>query len=247
MIERRMHPLITPARLLKLAIVYLRQSSAPQVRDNWGSTDVQRQQDQLARQFGWSDHLIRTIDEDLGRTATTTKHRSGWHEILRLITSGSVGAVFVWTVSRLNRQLRDFEELRILAKLYGVVLVIDGRPADPGDPQDTVLLQVQALLAQHENSQQAAVMKEARAAKARKGTSCQGSPSAGSSGRMALMTSIPRSRPLSTRWSRYFGRKRRFLQLCVNLCAGVESCRPVPAPVARSSGIPRPPCQCGGS
>jgi len=61
MSERRLHPLITAARLLKVAIIYLRQSSLPQLVKNWGSTDVQNQQTEIARHFGWSEHLIRDV------------------------------------------------------------------------------------------------------------------------------------------------------------------------------------------
>ena len=39
---KQTHPLITPDHLRRLAIVYVRQSTEEQVRDNTGSTEYQR-------------------------------------------------------------------------------------------------------------------------------------------------------------------------------------------------------------
>ena len=47
------HPLITPDHLRRLAIVYMRQSTEEQVRDNVGSTEFQRGLTEVARSFGW--------------------------------------------------------------------------------------------------------------------------------------------------------------------------------------------------
>src|SRR5271167_2415217 len=95
-------------------------------------------------------------------STASTDHRSGWQEMLRRVATGLYSAVFTFNVSRLSREMRDFEELRVLAKIYDVVLVIDGRPADPRDPNDTVLLQVQAALAQHDNHSRAQALSRAR-------------------------------------------------------------------------------------
>ena len=167
--SRLRHPLITLARLRKRALVYLRQSTMEQVRENWGSTSLQRDQVELAQSYGWPQSMIDLIDEDLGRSGASTGHRTGWQQMLRQLPTGTVGAVFTSAVSRLSRELRDFEELRLLAKMYGAILVIDGRPADPADPNDTVLLQVQAAFWQCENHSRAKSMDRARREKARQG------------------------------------------------------------------------------
>lgn len=169
MSERLKHALITPFRLLLSAIVYVRQSSAPQVRENWGSTKIQEEQVALARAYGWSDSLIRVLSGDLGKSGTGTAHRPAWQEMMELIPKRLVGAVFVWNVSRLSREMRDFEDLRVLCKVYDVVLVIDGKPADPKDPNDTVILQIQAVFAQLENHTRAQNMLASRRRKAREG------------------------------------------------------------------------------
>jgi len=60
--------LIKPHHLEQLVILYLRQSSLRQVRDNSGSTKLQKGQENLALEYGWSPKQIRVIDEDLGRS-----------------------------------------------------------------------------------------------------------------------------------------------------------------------------------
>lgn len=150
-IPRLTHPLITPGHLERLLIIYLRQSSPGQVQANWGSTEVQRNQIQLAKAYGWTDERIIVISEDLGKSGATTKGRTGWDNMLDLIASGRVAAVMVINVSRLAREVGDFEELRVLAKRNGVILILDGRPANPADPNDTAMLQVSAVFAQLDN------------------------------------------------------------------------------------------------
>ena len=46
---KQTHPLITPDHLRRLAIVYVRQSTEEQVRDNTGSTEYQRSLVEVAR------------------------------------------------------------------------------------------------------------------------------------------------------------------------------------------------------
>jgi DNA invertase Pin-like site-specific DNA recombinase len=140
-----------------------------QVRHNIGSTDFQRNQVQLARQYGWPDHLIQTVDEDLGRSGSSIVGRSGWKSMLDDIAQNLVGAVLVTNISRLSRQLIDFETFRVLAAYHKVLLIADGRVIDPSDSNDTVLAQVSATIFQFENRKRAEVMRQARFTKARKG------------------------------------------------------------------------------
>lgn len=170
MMVKNRHPFFTPERLRKRCIVYVRQSTMVQVRENWGSTMLQREQQiALARSFGYPESHIDVIDEDLGRSGKSADHRTGWQEMLRRLVTGTYSAVFTTNIARLSREMGDFEELRVIAKLYDVILVVDGRPADPRDPNDTVLLHVQAALAQHDNHSRAQALSSARRAKARTG------------------------------------------------------------------------------
>ncbi len=87
------HPLITARHLALSIIIHLRQSSLGQVRDNWGSTSIQEEQQQLALDYGWRPDQIIIIGADLGKSGSTTVGRTGWEEMLRLIATGTVGAV----------------------------------------------------------------------------------------------------------------------------------------------------------
>jgi DNA invertase Pin-like site-specific DNA recombinase len=140
-----------------------------QVRHNVGSTDFQRAQADLARAYGWPDHLIEIIDEDLGRSGSSTVARSGWQSMLDQMAANQVGAVFAANISRLSRQLLDFETFRVLAAYHKVLLMTDGRVIDPADSNDTVLVQVSATIFQFENRKRAQVMRQARMTKARQG------------------------------------------------------------------------------
>src|SRR5215469_4830218 len=124
---RLTHPLITPDHLRRKALIYLRQSTPEQVRENTGSTDFQRGQRDLAQGYGWPDHLIEMIDEDLGKSGSSTAGRTGWKVMLEQIAAHKVGAVFAANISRLSRQLGDFESFRVLASYNQTLLVTDGR------------------------------------------------------------------------------------------------------------------------
>ena len=115
------HPLITPDHLRRLAIVYVRQSTEEQVRDNTGSTQYQRGLAEVARSFGWQDSNIQIIDEDLGKSGSSTERRTGWQRLQMLIAAKQVGAVFVATISRLSRQVVDFELFGLLAAANGAL------------------------------------------------------------------------------------------------------------------------------
>jgi DNA invertase Pin-like site-specific DNA recombinase len=163
------HPLITPEHLGRKALHYIRQSSAEQVEKNTGSQALQRNQVELARSYGWPDHLIEAIDEDLGKSGSTVDRRTGWQRMLKEIAANRVGAVFSVNISRLGREMLPVEELRILAAHHGTLLCLDGRFSDPANPNDTVLTQITASIAQYENKKRTEHMSAARMAKARSG------------------------------------------------------------------------------
>jgi DNA invertase Pin-like site-specific DNA recombinase len=165
-VVRRTHPLISPAVLARRALIYLRQSTVGQTVEHWGSTEVQRDQVEAARAFGWRDDQIECVEEDLGRSAATAEGRSGFARLLKEVANGTVGAIFAGNVGRLARQVFDFEALRVLCRIHNVILVLDGRPCDPGNPADTVLTQIQAAFAEHDNRVRADGMRRARLKKA---------------------------------------------------------------------------------
>jgi DNA invertase Pin-like site-specific DNA recombinase len=164
------HPLITREHRRRKVLIYLRQSSIEQVEKNTGSQAFQRDQVQLARSYGWTDDLIEVIDEDLGKSGSTVDRRTGWQRMLREIAANRVGAIFSVNISRLGREMLPVEELRILASHHGTLLCLDGRFSDPSNPNDTVLTQITASIAQYENKKRTEHMSNARMAKAKAGS-----------------------------------------------------------------------------
>jgi hypothetical protein len=84
--RRLSHPLITDRHLELSILIYLRQSTPGQVRDNWGSTTLQEELVELALAYGWSLEQIIVINEDLGKSGSTTVGRAGWQQMLDLIS-----------------------------------------------------------------------------------------------------------------------------------------------------------------
>jgi hypothetical protein len=88
-----MSPKITAEHLRRVAVVYVRQSSAAQVHEN---TESQRRQYELAdtaRTMGFAS--IETIDDDLGKSGSGLVERPGFTRLVALVCGGGVGAVFL--------------------------------------------------------------------------------------------------------------------------------------------------------
>ena len=83
------HPLVTPDHLRRLAVIYIRQSTEEQVRENVGSTAYQRSLTAVAQSYGWPDSLIETIDEDLGKSGSASERRTGWQRLHTMIAAGA--------------------------------------------------------------------------------------------------------------------------------------------------------------
>jgi hypothetical protein len=65
------HPKIRPDHLRRHAVVYVRQSSAHQVRGNRESSDRQYGLVERAKALGWAAKFVQTIDEDQGRSGAS--------------------------------------------------------------------------------------------------------------------------------------------------------------------------------
>ena len=130
------HPLIRPDHLRRLAVVYIRQSTEEQVRDNTGSTDFQRSLAGVAQSYGWPESLVEIIEDDLGITGSSTERRTGWKRLQIMMAAKQVGAVYLASIFRLSRQLIDFEVFRLIAAANDMLIYTDGRFVDPADSND---------------------------------------------------------------------------------------------------------------
>ena len=163
------HPAITPDHLRRLAVVYVRQSSERQVREHTGSAQFQRNLAAVARSYGWPESQIKIIEDDLGKSGSSTEGRSGWQRLQQMIEAEEVGAVFGANISRLSRRVIDFELFRLRAACHNTLLYIDGRFMNPADSNDTIVSQIIAMVAQYENRKRAELMMQGRLAKAKRG------------------------------------------------------------------------------
>jgi DNA invertase Pin-like site-specific DNA recombinase len=92
---------ITPAHLGRRALIYVRQSSLAQVRENTESTARQYALADEAVRLGWARQAVEVIDADLGLSGRSADGRSGYKDLVARVCLGEVGAIFGLEVSRL--------------------------------------------------------------------------------------------------------------------------------------------------
>ena len=95
--ETMTRPVITVKHLSPRAMSM--PDEAVQLREETGGRNVRLNQLQLVRQYGWLDHMIVLIAEDMGKPAFSV-HRSGYQRMLDQIMTGGVGAIFAASVCR---------------------------------------------------------------------------------------------------------------------------------------------------
>src|SRR5271167_2545792 len=99
MTELLHNPKIKPEHLARKAIVYLRQSSERQVRQNKESQLLQYAMAERVRALGWQQ--VEIINSDLGSSAgLAAAQREGFERVLSLVALGEVGIVGSRELSR---------------------------------------------------------------------------------------------------------------------------------------------------
>src|SRR5207237_10151646 len=119
--EERMNPKLTPERLARKALVYVRQSKPSQLINNQESTRLQFSLVDRASALGFQQVVI--VDDDLGRTGSGLVDRPGFQRLAAEVCSGEVGAVFCVEASRLARNGRDWHHVIELCCMVGAVVV----------------------------------------------------------------------------------------------------------------------------
>jgi len=142
------HPKLTPDRLSREAIVYIRQSTPTQVLHHQESQRRQYGLAQRARELGF--HRITVIDQDLGRTASGFVERQGFQRLVAHVCGGEVGAVLCIEASRLARNGRDWHHLIELCGMVGAVLIDPDGIYDPSLLNDRMLLGLKGQMSEYE-------------------------------------------------------------------------------------------------
>lgn len=141
---------ITTAHRAKLAYVYVRQSSPGQVRHHQESTELQYRLVERAAVFGWPRERVHVIDDDLGKSGTSSKDRYGFQTLIAEVGLGKAGLVMSLDASRLARNNRDWHQLLELCSLFGVLIADGERLYDPAAYHDRLLLGLSGIMSEAE-------------------------------------------------------------------------------------------------
>ncbi len=163
--------------LTKIAVVYLRQSSLGQLRDNVVATQEQYRLREIPERLGFPAENILVVDEDLGVSGQTIAGRLGMLRVIGLLEEGRVSAVVVRDVSRLTRD--EFNaDIGLIARACfqsGALIVTPEKTYDPSDPSDQLMLGFQGLLAGWDRANLVRRLAHHRRAKQARGVSINGS------------------------------------------------------------------------
>jgi DNA invertase Pin-like site-specific DNA recombinase len=145
-----LHSKITTEHRAKLAYGYLRQSSPGQVQHNTESTTRQYALLERAVALGWPRDRVQIIDEDLGRSGTSTDLRSGFQQIMTEVGLAHVGLVLSLEASRLSRNNSDWCHLLELCSIFGTLIADAEIVYDPRTYHDRLLLGLAGIMSEAE-------------------------------------------------------------------------------------------------
>jgi excisionase family DNA binding protein len=143
---------ITSSHLQRLALIYLRQSSLRQVRENFRSTERQYSLAEDAVKLGWPAAQVVTVDADLGISGrfSDSQARGAFKELVARVCLGEVGAIFGLEVSRLARSSAEIQRLLEYCGLTDTLVIDTDGIYDLRDFNDQLILGVKSQLAQAE-------------------------------------------------------------------------------------------------
>jgi len=138
-------PKIKPEHLARKAIVYLRQSSDKQVRQNTESQLLQYAVAERVRALGWKQ--VEIINSDLGSSAgIASVQREGFERVLSLVALGEVGIVGSRDVSRLSRTNKDWCRLLEVCQIFGTLIADEQQIYDLNYLDDQLVLGIKGTL-----------------------------------------------------------------------------------------------------
>src|SRR2546429_4779944 len=132
------------------ALIYVRQSSLMQVRDNTASTMRQYDLVQRALSLGWTRERIHVIDQDQGHSGSSTIGRDGFQALVAEVGLKHCGAVLSLEVSRLARSCSDWYQLLEICALTHTLVIDEEGIYDPGAYNDRLLLGFKGTMSEAE-------------------------------------------------------------------------------------------------
>lgn len=161
--------LIGEKHLRRKAVVYVRQSSPQQVRENRESGRLQYRLRELAERLGWSAERIETVDEDQGVSGGGLEERAGFEHVTRDVAGALVGALFGLDATRLSRNTPEWSVLLRCMELTDTLLVEDGQIYDLADPNDSFVQTIKGAVAARDRYVTVKRMQAAKHLKATRG------------------------------------------------------------------------------
>src|SRR5262245_4819159 len=141
---------IQSTHLSRLAVVYVRQSSAYQALANRESLALQYNLQGKAVAAGWPASQTHVIDTDLGRTGRTAQGRAGFQELVALVNQGQVGIILAYDVTRLARNCTDWYALLDLCGWRSCLVGDQDGIYDPATPNGRLILGLKGLISELE-------------------------------------------------------------------------------------------------
>jgi len=142
--------LVTSLHLQKKAIIYIRQSTPHQQISNQESLRLQYALQERAQRLGWHAKDVEVIDADLGLTATSAQHRTGFQELVAKVTLGQVGIILSVEVTRLSRNCSDWYPLLDVCGYRSCLIADNDGIYDPGSANGRLLLGLKGQLSELE-------------------------------------------------------------------------------------------------
>ena len=141
---------INDQHLSRTACVYIRQSTAAQVRFNQESTERQYNLASKAQALGWSPEQIQILDRDLGQSGARTDNREDFKLLVGDVAMGKVGAIFSLEASRLARSNQDWHRLLELCAITNTLVIDEDGCYNPTEFNDGLVLGMKGTFAQAE-------------------------------------------------------------------------------------------------
>jgi len=141
---------IQPEHRQRAAYVYVRQSTAHQMRHHREGQQRQYDLAQRGRELGFAQVVV--IDEDLGRSGSGLQERPGFGRLLTVVCQGQAGAVLALEASRLARNNRDWHQLIDWCALSDTLIIDEDGVDDPKVLNDRLLLGLKGTMSEFELS-----------------------------------------------------------------------------------------------
>jgi excisionase family DNA binding protein len=141
---------VTEVHRRRRAVVYVRQSTLHQVERNIESAARQYALRERALELGWPPASIVVVDEDTGRSGSTSDGRIGFKDVVAEVGLGQVGLVLALEVSRLARSSADWHQLLDLCALTGTLIADADGVYSPADFNDRLLLGLKGTMSEAE-------------------------------------------------------------------------------------------------